>query len=199
MKRKLRTWLFLGLAPLTMALVMFAGTTPANAYVVETTNFRSFPEIHRYGLNRGNIVQFWQNVLWAEHYGTTNTWSCHNFTNGGQFGPNTQAATRDHWQRWHTDNYGRALSRDGKVGPNTWSSLWERIKWTATVVPGEVWIPNMGTTYYSITRYTLYGWSGGKVFLYRMSGGTTPHWRFFNCSMDDWGLRALEWAPRIDF
>lgn len=67
-----------------------------------------------------DTVAMWQAILVAEGFLSPSGID-------GRFGPGTDAATKS-WQ----GRYG--LSKDGKVGPNTWNKADNRIKWASSGV-----------------------------------------------------------------
>ncbi|MFJ7155177.1 hypothetical protein ACIQUQ_09570 [Streptomyces sp. NPDC101118] len=81
--------------------------------------WRTNPELCRSGCSSdANYIRFWQSVLWADNVNGQITST--GFIDG-QFGPNTEARTKD-WQAIHLDWDGNQLQKDGRAGPRTWWS-----------------------------------------------------------------------------
>ncbi|MFF8271444.1 peptidoglycan-binding protein [Streptomyces sp. NPDC016562] len=95
-------------------LSVTAGTAHADG-----TSWSTNPTLCQSGCSMdANYIRFWQSVLWADNvYGriTSTTFI------DGQFGPNTNARTKD-WQSIHLDWDGKPLLVDGRTGPRTWWS-----------------------------------------------------------------------------
>jgi len=104
-------------------IAVIAGTATAANAAVSPGYWSDNPEICQASncAKPKNLVMFWQSILWADSQGQSIGYS---FIDGG-FGPNTHQATW-RWQAYigRTGENGKALTRDGRVGRNTWYAAW---------------------------------------------------------------------------
>ena len=77
------------------------------------------------GVSNGNVVGFWQTVLWSDGFLP----ACGSSGIDGYFGGGTAAATY-HWQG------AVGIGQDGVVGPATW---WEARRWVFYTGSRELW------------------------------------------------------------
>ncbi|WP_125778019.1 peptidoglycan-binding domain-containing protein [Antribacter gilvus] len=106
-----------------MSLALVLTVVPSNAAMAYSASNPTLTGLPVVGLNyvrQGNLVGFWQNILYADSYITKclSVNSLHAID--GHFGSRSHQYT-GYWQ----SHFG--LTGDGIVGPNTWGNMWSRV------------------------------------------------------------------------
>lgn len=102
----------------TSFVLMLAGTAVASAYSSSYSDLSGLPTLGSGYTTQGNVVGFWQNILYVDGYLTKCTSQGSNAIDG-HFGSGSTASTK----AWQTAKMGSGAA-DGYVGPNTWSKVW---------------------------------------------------------------------------
>ncbi len=159
------------------SVALVAGTANAAHAAYDPGYWPNNPEICQASkcVKPANLVRFWQSILWADSQGQETPVT---FIDGG-FGDKTHQATW-RWQAYigRTGENGRALSRDGQVGRNTWYAAWKHVNTGDPNTDGCEWEDG----YY---QCIYWGAVPGRAVLYMFDtdGGS---WQFKNPRTDAW-------------
>lgn len=109
-------------------LLVTANVSAASAHSINNPTWSNLPPISKARGSFGDLVGFWQAILYADGRYNQCISRYPNNSIDGYFGTNTDVATKT-WQS------AAGLGADGSVGPLTWSKAWSR----TTEVTGGYW------------------------------------------------------------
>lgn len=161
----------LALAIVMFASILVAANVPnAAAHSINNPTWSNLPPISKARGSFGDLVGFWQSILWADGRYNQCISRYPNNSIDGYFGTNTDVATKT-WQN------AAGLGADGSVGPLTWSKAWSRT--TEITGMGDIrWI-----------KRSIYWGSAQSISTYRWRTSDPAWWD----PRDEWHWQSPTW------